>query len=319
MVERIQRTRPDIEITWIIGKVEHMLVGDIPGIHFIIFDKSLGRFAYKDLKNKLNNKAFDLLFLMQVAFRANIASLVINAKSKVGFDSGRSKELHGLFVDKRIGKQEHPHVLDGFMAFADCVGIPDVGALRWHIPLPEQHITFAEAHRQKVGEYVVICPSASKAERNWSIEGYQKAAAFAREKGFAVVLCGGPAAHEIQLAEAIAKSGMVSLNLVGQTNLKQLLAVLKLAKLVIAPDTGPAHMATTVGTDVIGLYAHSNPKRTGPYKNVEHVVSVYEAVIEEQKGKPWQQLDWGVRAKGENLMSRISLDAVKEQMEKLLD
>ena len=54
-------------------------------------------------------------------------------------------------------------------------------------------------------------------------------------------------------------------NLVGQTSLKQLLAVLKLGHLVIAPDTGPAHMAVTVGTPVVGLYAHSNPKRTGPY------------------------------------------------------
>ena len=44
---------------------------------------------------------------------------------------------------------------------------------------------------------------------------------------------------------------------------------------MLAPDSGPAHMATTQGTPVIGLYAHSNPKRTGPYLSLDTTVSVF--------------------------------------------
>ncbi|HRV31150.1 MAG TPA: FAD-dependent thymidylate synthase, partial [Kiritimatiellia bacterium] len=46
-------------------------------------------------------------------------------------------------------------------------------------------------------------------------------------------------------------------NLIGRTSLKQLLALLDRADLLICPDSGPAHMATAVGTPVVGLYATS--------------------------------------------------------------
>ena len=94
-----------------------------------------------------------------------------------------------------------------------------------------------------------------------------------------------------------------------------MLAILKQADLVLAPDTGPAHMATTQGTPVVGLYAHSNPGRTGPYNSLEHVVSVYDEVIQEQVDG---DIAWGTRAKGSELMSRIELIDVKQQIDKLI-
>ncbi|EFA28022.1 lipopolysaccharide biosynthesis protein, partial [Haemophilus influenzae HK1212] len=46
--------------------------------------------------------------------------------------------------------------------------------------------------------------------------------------------------------------------------------------MVLSPDSGPAHIATTQGTPVIGLYAYHNPLRTAPYNNLDNVISVYE-------------------------------------------
>ena len=107
-------------------------------------------------------------------------------------------------------------------------------------------------------------------------------------------------------------------NLVGQTSLKQLLAVLKLAHLVVAPDTGPAHMAVTVETPVIGLYAHSNPKRTGPYLYPQYVVSAYESAIQLQYKKAASKLPWGTRAKGKDLMMQISIAQVKKTIDRVI-
>lgn len=318
MVERIQRMRPDIEITWIIGKIEYQLLQDMPGIRFVVFDKRQGWSAYSQLRADLKGQRFDVLLLMQVALRANLASLFIKAKRKIGFDAERAKELHHVFVSHRIAAQKHPHVLEGFMAFADAAGIPDGGLPRWHIPIPDSASEAATSLLGDVQQYVVICPSASKAERNWTVEGYQEVAYNLKNRGFSVVLCGGPAESERQLAEAIAACGDISLNLTGKTNLKQLLAILSEASLVIAPDTGPAHMATTVSTPVIGLYAHSNPVRTGPYNDIEHVVSVYETVIQQQKGKPWHELRWGTRAKGQDLMALIKPEQVIAQIDRVL-
>ena len=73
-------------------------------------------------------------------------------------------------------------------------------------------------------------------------------------------------------------------------------------------------MATTVGTPVVGLYAHSNPRRTGPYNDLDRVVSVYDECVEKQKGKPWDALPWGARAKGSQLMEKITVDMVKQKV-----
>ena len=318
LVERIQRMRPDIQITWVIGKVEYQLVCDIPGIQFIIFDKKQGWRAYQKLRSDLKGQRFDALFLMQVALRANLASMFIKAEKTFGFDPERSKELHHFFISHRIAAQRYPHVLDGFMAFADAAQISNGGLPRWHVPLPDAARSRAQALCEKHGRYVVLCPSASKAERNWTVEGYQGLVNWLHAKQLSVVLCGGPSGAERTLAQQIAASGGITEDLTGQTSLKELLAILARAELVIAPDTGPAHMATVVGTPVVGLYAHSNPLRTGPYNNKDEVVSIYEKVISEQQGKPWSELAWGTRAKGADLMPRITLEQVITKVTPLL-
>ncbi|WOH36876.1 glycosyltransferase family 9 protein [Thalassotalea fonticola] len=317
MVQQIQKQYPEIAITWVLGKVEHMLLKDLPGIEFIIFDKSKGTAAFKELKAVMKGRKFDVLFHMQAALRASIASLCISAKIKIGFDRARAREGQWLFTNKKIAAQEQPHVLEGFMAFANAIGVK-TEAPHWLMPFGESERAFAKDSIPQDKFYVVISAAASKAERNWQPEKYAQAAEYLSEKGYHVVLCGGPGALEVNLGEDIIKHANVELiNLVGKTNLKQLMAVLESAKLVIAPDTGPTHMATTVETPVIGLYAHSNPKRTGPYTCQNNVASVYEECVLEQRGKPSTQLPWNTRAKGE-LMHRISFEMVKEQIDNLL-
>ena len=88
--------------------------------------------------------------------------------------------------------------------------------------------------------------------------------------------------------------------------------------MVLAPDTGPAHLATTQGTPVIGLYAHSNPKRTGPYNSLDYVASVYSQHAEQQHGKPVSELPWGSRVKGSDIMKDIDADRVKSTLDMLV-
>ena len=66
---------------------------------------------------------------------------------------------------------------------------------------------------------------------------------------------------------------MKTLNLIGKDTLKKFLALLQGVDVIISPDSGPAHMATGLGTPVIGLYAASNPKRSGPYLSQQWCVA----------------------------------------------
>lgn len=327
-VQAIQRHYPQAKITWIMGKVEAMLLKDLPGVELVIFDKKLGFNAYANLKQQLAGRKFDVLLHMQVALRANLASLVIDAKRKIGFDLSRAKELHALFMRERIAPQATPHVLDGFAGFARHLGVPLLTQPgeqpQWQMPMNQADVDFAAAQlqpfrEQGVSRFLVICPAASKAERNWMPMRYAAIADYAANLGFVVLLCGSPTAMEYQLRDDILQQTQSNVvDLVGKTTLKQLLALLQQASVVIAPDTGPAHMAVTVGTPVIGLYAHSNPDRTGPYLYRHYVVEVYHDELLRQTGKTAAQQKFGKRVKGSHLMEQIKVEVVKKMLDTVI-
>ena len=312
-VQAIQKAHPNAKITWVMGKVEAMLLADLPGVELVVFDKKQGKQAFEQLKQQFKGRKFDVLLHMQVALRANLVARCIPAKVKVGFDWSRSKEFHSLFINKRIEAEPQAHVLEGFKGFAKAIGVPDYQP-SWAMPVTEQDQTVADellGAERLAGPIFVISPAASKKERNWLPERYAALAEHAHSQGFQVVITGGPTELEVELSEQIISyANAPILNLVGKTKLKQLLCVLKRAALVLAPDTGPAHMAVTVGTPVIGLYAHSNPKRTGPYLYQNYVVEVYHQSLLQQTGKTAEQVAWGTRVKGSDLMAQIAVEDV---------
>ncbi len=321
-VQAIQAQHPRATITWVIGKTEHTLLEGLPGIEFIVYDKSAGKAASTDFKHAMSKRQFDVLLHMQVALRASLLSRHINAKRRIGFDRQRSKELQGWFVNERIAPRTNPHVLEGFFDFAQRLGVAE-GAFRspqWNIPILEHDQTFADQRLPAKTPALVIVPAASKPERNWLPERYAALANAAHDRGLSINLCGGPSALEKKLAAEIVSHTQVTIqNLVGQSNLKQMLALLKNASLVLAPDTGPAHMAVSQKTPVIGLYGHSNPARTGPYLYQHYVADVYHQHLKAQTGKPANEQSWGKRVKGETIMQDLSVDAVLKRFHQACD
>jgi len=313
MVQAIQKQWPSTKITWIMGKIEAQLLYDLPDIEVIVFDKNTGFSGMRAIWKQLADREFDALLHMQLALRASVLTIGIKAKYKVGFNFKRAKEAQWLFTNKKITDTASQHVLDSFFEFAYFLGIKKTKP-SWNIPLNSSDIQFAKGISDENKPLFVISPAASKDERNWLNERYAAVADYAVEKGFEVVLCGSPAPREILLGENIEKLMKHSaINLVGKTSLKQLTATLRESKLVLAPDSGPAHIASTQGTSVIGLYGHSNPNRTGPYFSQDSVVSVYEQHVQDQHKKSLANLSWSARAKGEHIMKDITTEMVIEQ------
>ncbi|MCW8329582.1 glycosyltransferase family 9 protein [Photobacterium sp. SDRW27] len=318
MVQAIQRQWPSTHITWITGKIEAQLIEGLPGVRFIVFDKKQGLKGYTCLWRQLQGETFDALLHLQTALRASVATLGIKAKYKLGFDAQRASDLQPLFTNTKVPSPERPHVLDGFMQFAALLGVQDIQP-KWDIPFSENDSQWAQQHISS-DRVLVITPAASKAYKNWTAEGYAALATHAVNQGFQVILAGSPAPIEIELGSAIEQKLSVPVtNLIGKSSLKQMLALLQQASLVCAPDTGPAHMAIAVGTPVLGLYAHHNPQRTGPYLCLPYVVSVYEQCIKEETGKPVEQLPWRSRVKDEAAMTKILPDRVIGMFDKIVE
>lgn len=315
LVQAIQKQWPETKITWITGKIEANLLQLLPNVEIIVFDKSAGWRAYSQLWRALKGRKFDALLHMQAALRASIASLGINAKYRLGFDKARAKDGQWLFTNYKIAPQGK-HVVDGFMAFGQALGLTELTP-HWFLALPEDELQWAQAY-QSSSPLLLMCPSASKSYKNWTAEGYAALVDYAHAKGIEVILIGGPAQQERDLAAKIEQlTENVAENLVGKTSLVQLLALIKTAQLVVAPDTGPTHMATLVGTPVLGLYAHHNPARTGPYYCRDYVVSVYDEALLAETGKTSEQLTWRTRVKDPNAMQRIDIAEVTAQLDRV--
>jgi len=317
-VQAMQKQWPSTKITWIMGKIEAQLFHDLPNVNVIVFDKKSGYAGMKAIWKQLENEKFDALLHMQLALRASVLTLGIKAKYKIGFNRKRAKEGQWLFTNKKIKDTSSAHVLDSFFEFAYFLGLKKTTP-SWNIPLAETDIHFAEQQRQSNKPLFIISPAASKDERNWLTDRYASIADYAVQQGFQVILCGSPAPRELKLGHDIeALMHEKATNLIGKTSLKQLTAVIKQASLILAPDSGPAHIATTQGVPVIGLYGHSNPNRTRPYLSQDSVVSVYEKHVQEQHGKPLIDLPWSARAKGAHIMADITVQQVIDVFNKII-
>ncbi|EHH1031952.1 glycosyltransferase family 9 protein [Vibrio parahaemolyticus] len=305
-VQAIQKQWPTTQITWITGKLEAQLLAAIEGVEVIVFDKKAGLDGYKALWKQLKGREFDALLHMQYAIRASVATLGIKAKYKLGFSSDRSQDFQTLFTNVKVPSPQSLHVADGLMAFAHQIGIPN-NELDWALSYSTQDKEWAESHISCDKPNLLIVPGASKAYKNWNAEGYIDVIHHARAQGWNVILAGSPAQVELDLADAIqSRLEEPCLNLVGQSSILKMLALIDKVDMVIAPDTGPAHMASAMNTPIIGLYAHHNPVRVGPYRYLQYAVSVYEEVILAETGKTSQQLSWRTRAKDEKAMNRIT-------------
>jgi len=318
LVRAIQRAMPALAVTWIIGKGEAKLLEGLDGVEFLVFDKKAGMAGFRELRRALAGRRFDVLLNMQLALRAGLVSTLVRADRRIGFDRARSKEGHSLFINERIAPGGH-HVLDAFLQFLAPLGI-EPGPVRWDLPVP------AEAHdwaaEQLPGDVptLVVSPCSSHPLRNWRPDRYAAVADHAAAKGWRVVLCGGRSDLERSTADSIlAGMSAPAIDLVGKDTLKQLLALLARAQLVLTPDSGPMHLANAMGTPVLGLHACTDAERSGPYSDRRWCVNHYDRAARQFLGKPAEELAWGRRIEFPGVMDLVGVEEVVARFEAFVE
>ena len=96
-------------------------------------------------------------------------------------------------------------------------------------------------------------------------------------------------------------------------------ALIKISDFIISPDSGPAHIATIMGKPVIGLYAMSNPDRTGPYQSKDFIVDRYSEALFKFVKKSVAEVKWGQKVKSPEAMELIQPTDVIEKIDKLIE
>jgi len=319
MVRAIQRQWPDVLVTWIIGKGEYRLVHDLPGVEFVVFDKNGGLGAFPRLRMALAGRRFDVLLHAQLSLRANLIAALARADRRIGFDAARAREGHGLVINERIPAVPFQHQAEALLSFAQVLGA-DTDGIDRAPPISAEDRGFAHEHQPEANRAVLISPCSSHAARNWSVSGYAEVADWVMEKtDRPAILVGGPSEMEKRTGAAI-ESAMRNqpLNLVGKDTLGQSLAMLERAACLVAPDSGPAHFAAVLGTPVVGLYASTWSRRSGPLGSLDHCVDRFPEACRRYLGREPEQVRWGKRIEKPGVMDLVKPKAVIERLESIL-
>jgi heptosyltransferase I len=320
VVRTLQSAFPEAQLTWVVGKVESAVAALVPGVELVVVDKRRPWAEMRRLRRVFAGREFDALLHMQVSFRSNLISLGVRARERWGFDPARSKEGHRWVINRRIPAASPPgeHVLDGLMRFPLALGAP-AQVRRWDLHLPAGDLTWADAMLPaKPAKVLAINTCASRAVKDWKADRFAQVVRHAVERhDLHVVLCGGPSSHEKTMAEAIVKSAGVPVqNLVGRTTLPQLLAILRRSVALVSPDSGPVHLATAVGTPVVGLYGATNIRRCGPSVDQRWCIDKREEAARRLRGKSATDLSWVEVVPGG--MDLIGAKEVSERLDALL-
>jgi heptosyltransferase I len=277
----LKRTWPDARITWIIQPVPHKLVAHHRAIdEFILFHRRRGfrgLSSFRDLRQKLRGRHFDLVLNLQVYLKAGIITRMLDADVKLGFDRARARDLNWLFTTHRIPPRAVGHVQDQYFEFLEYLGI-DPRPVVWGIEITETERSAQQQFFASLGgPAIAVVVGTSKAAKNWAPQRYARALERIQDTwGLVPVLVGGPSAVEQAAAAAIMEQTNARVvNALGN-DIRRLVWLLDGSAVVLSPDTGPLHIANALGRPVVGLYGYTNPLRYGPYgRGLEAVVDGY--------------------------------------------
>jgi len=170
-----------------------------------------------------------------------------------------------------------PHAFDMQRATLEAAGIPALTERPVLNPGVEHHRHAAEllaAHGLSEGRFAVFLPGSQAAGwlKRWGAQRYAALALQLRERGMEkVVLLGGPDEAE-ECAAIAAACGDWLINLCGQTKMLDLVPLAAAARLIVANDTGTAHVASCTTTPMVVICGPTDPRRVKPVG--ENVVAV---------------------------------------------
>jgi lipopolysaccharide heptosyltransferase II len=120
--------------------------------------------------------------------------------------------------------------------------------------------------------YAVLSPGTNWATKRWPVEHFAALVRPLRDRfGLDAVVAGGLGDTALG-KQIVAQAGTGVVDLTGRTNLRQLVALLEQAELVIANDSGPMHIAAALGRPLVAPYGPTSPAATGPWGRYDSVI-----------------------------------------------
>ena len=313
LVNAIRDARPHVRITWIAEPMPAGFLDGHPSIDRVVtFRRREGLEGIRQLRRDLREgERIDLTLNLNVYFKSVWPTLLSRAPRRIGFEKGRSFEGVWLASNERLTPAPRSHTADMFLEFADRLRVP--------VPNPEWRIRFTPAEREAQKTFLApfggrpvatIIPATATVKKDWMADRWARVAEILEtDYGFAVVVAGGPGDREQAIGREIIARSAARITWAMSDSVRRLSYVIDGSSLVIAPDTGPVHIARALNVPVIGLYGHTNPWRVGPWR-------AYHDLWVDRYTEPGAEPDPSDRTPKWDRMPSISIDDVAERIER---
>lgn len=263
-------TYPSAHITWAVHDAYVDVLPGKPWIDelYIVNRKKLTNFLYLiKVKKDLSSYKFDLVIDLQMLAKSAIISFLSGGKIKIG--RNKNTELSKFFSKPISGKNNNGHVIEQLLDVARYLGGKDEDIV---FPLPD--VTLQEdvikTKLENVGiksKYVIVVPGTRGANKMWPVKNWKRLVEKLVHAKIPVVITGMK--QEKEMIEEISKSFDKTqvFNIVGKTNILDLIAIEKLAGVHVSVDTGPLHIANALRKPLVALFGPTFSEKSGPYNN----------------------------------------------------
>lgn len=263
----VRETFPDAHIAVVANPLVAQLFSGHPDCdEVIVFDKTglhAGVPGFLRFVAKLRKGRFDCAILFQNAIEAAIMAFLAGVRCRAGYTTDGRRLLLTHAVP--VGEQERAlHHTDYYLNMLAQCGVT-ASVKQQRLALAADEIEWAARHLPQ-GRFAVINPGAAYGSaKRWIPERFAAVAdELARRYGLPIVLSGGPGETEIGLDIARAME-TPHLNMIGKTNVRQMMALLAASRLMITNDSGPMHVAAAFGVPLVAIFGPTDHTTTAPW------------------------------------------------------
>jgi heptosyltransferase I len=274
LINALKRHNAAAHVTWVLQPGPAALVRGHRSVDdIVLFDRAAGWRAFTDVRRELASRPFDIVINLQVYFKAGLVTSFTHSPIKLGFDRARARDFNWLFTNAKIPPHTPQHVQDQYFEFLTALNVPHE-PVEWHLgPWPNERgwqRDFFSPIERPVASIVV---ATSKPQKDWLPERWTEVSdALYHDFGMQPVLVGGRSPREMHAEEVVRARAKHPVQSALGSGLRNLVGILDGSSLVLAPDTGPLHMAVALDRPVISLMGYTNPKRTGPYRRFHDLI-----------------------------------------------
>jgi heptosyltransferase-1 len=271
-VHALRKSFPGATIDWFVDQKWMPILEGNPDASKVI---AMNRDSWANViaaVRELRATRYEVAVDFQSLYRSAILGWLSGAPQRTGFDSQYARERGAALFYTQCVTPRRKHKVEHNLELVESLGARTSEA---RFPLPANPQAQEEVERilraNGAGEYFVLSPGGGWRSKCWPAERYGALHhALVERYGWRGVISFGPG--EQGLAEIVRREAGSPEPLIEQFNLRQLAPLLRSAKFLVAADTGPLHVASALGTPVVGLYGPTDPARNGPYSPRDVVV-----------------------------------------------